>query len=223
MDGGKPAPVLGLRENWRQFALLVLVNAFVGAMVGLERTVLPLLADAEFGLASTSAALTGSASLVGVVAGGIDVFYPPENEGRQNAMFERGLVLAEARVAAKAAPDKAGPLVTQARIEARLAAAIEALARNQGADRSQWRWGRMHARAFPHPFEPAFDLTSLGWGWSFLFIKVLIDAGIEPVGAFDIRINNGSILGASGDRTYFIEAPAKHHGTAAANGSKGGT
>ncbi len=30
---------LGLKENWRQFALLVLVNAFVGGMVGLERTV----------------------------------------------------------------------------------------------------------------------------------------------------------------------------------------
>jgi MFS family permease len=56
----RPAPdvALGLRANWRQFWLLVLVNAFVGAMVGLERTVLPLLARAEFGLASTSAALS---------------------------------------------------------------------------------------------------------------------------------------------------------------------
>jgi MFS family permease len=51
-------PVLGLRANWRQFWLLVLVNAFVGAMVGLERTVLPLLAEREFGLASRSAALS---------------------------------------------------------------------------------------------------------------------------------------------------------------------
>ena len=49
---------LGLRANWRQFSLLVLVNAFVGAMVGLERTVVPLLAHAEFGLASLSAALS---------------------------------------------------------------------------------------------------------------------------------------------------------------------
>jgi DNA processing protein len=32
---------------------------------------------------------------VGIVAGGIDVFYPPENEGRQKVMFERGLVIAE--------------------------------------------------------------------------------------------------------------------------------
>lgn len=49
---------LGLRANWRQFWLLVLVNAFVGAMVGLERTVLPLLAEVEFGLASRTAALS---------------------------------------------------------------------------------------------------------------------------------------------------------------------
>jgi MFS family permease len=48
---------LGLRENWRQFALLVLVNAFVGALVGLERSVLPLLAEAEFGVASKQAML----------------------------------------------------------------------------------------------------------------------------------------------------------------------
>jgi len=52
------APPLGLRENWRQFALLVFVNAFVGAMVGLERTVLPLLGEREFGLASHTAALS---------------------------------------------------------------------------------------------------------------------------------------------------------------------
>jgi MFS family permease len=56
----EPAPtvVLGLNANWRQFWLLVLINAFVGAMVGLERTVLPLLAQADFGLASTSAVLS---------------------------------------------------------------------------------------------------------------------------------------------------------------------
>ncbi len=53
-----PGVALGLRANWRQFWLLVLVNAFVGAMVGLERTVLPLLAEVEFGLASKSAALS---------------------------------------------------------------------------------------------------------------------------------------------------------------------
>jgi MFS family permease len=53
----QPAPTLGLRANWRQFTLLVVVNAFVGAMVGIERTVLPLLAEDEFGIASASATL----------------------------------------------------------------------------------------------------------------------------------------------------------------------
>ena len=52
------SPTVGLRANWRQFWLLVLVNAFVGAMVGLERTVLPILAEREFGLASRSAILS---------------------------------------------------------------------------------------------------------------------------------------------------------------------
>jgi MFS family permease len=51
-------PRLGLRENWAQFSLLVLVNAFVGGMVGIERVVLPLLAEREFGLASKTAILS---------------------------------------------------------------------------------------------------------------------------------------------------------------------
>ncbi len=51
-------PPLGLRQNWRQFWLLVLINAFVGAMVGLERTVLPLIAERDFGLAAKGAALS---------------------------------------------------------------------------------------------------------------------------------------------------------------------
>lgn len=41
---------LGLRANWRQFALLVTVNVFVGGMIGLERTVLPVVGTEEFGL-----------------------------------------------------------------------------------------------------------------------------------------------------------------------------
>jgi len=53
---------LGLRANWRQFALLVLINAFVGAMVGLERTVLPLLGEQDFGLASRTSILAFVAS-----------------------------------------------------------------------------------------------------------------------------------------------------------------
>jgi MFS family permease len=47
-------PVLGLRENWQQFSLLVLINAFVGGMVGLERTVVPLIGAEEFRIASTT-------------------------------------------------------------------------------------------------------------------------------------------------------------------------
>jgi MFS family permease len=59
VPNARPANVtLGLRANRAQFWLLVLVNAFVGAMVGLERTVLPLLAEQEFGLASRKAALS---------------------------------------------------------------------------------------------------------------------------------------------------------------------
>lgn len=49
---------LGLRANWQQFTLLVIVNAFVGAMVGLERTVVPLMAEKDFGLASKSVMLS---------------------------------------------------------------------------------------------------------------------------------------------------------------------
>jgi MFS family permease len=45
---------LGLRANWRQFSLLVLINAFVGGMVGLERTVVPLIGSEEFKIASTA-------------------------------------------------------------------------------------------------------------------------------------------------------------------------
>lgn len=49
---------LGLKENWPQFSLLVLVNAFVGAMIGLERTILPQLALEEFQLAGKTAILS---------------------------------------------------------------------------------------------------------------------------------------------------------------------
>lgn len=49
---------LGLRENWAQFSLLVMVNGLVGAMVGLERSILPALAEQEFALAARSAILS---------------------------------------------------------------------------------------------------------------------------------------------------------------------
>ncbi len=49
---------LGLRENWQQFGLLVIINAFVGGMVGLERSIIPQLAEIEFDLSSKSAILS---------------------------------------------------------------------------------------------------------------------------------------------------------------------
>jgi len=49
---------LGLKENWQQFSLLVLVNAFVGGMVGMERSILPQLAEQEFHLAAKTAILS---------------------------------------------------------------------------------------------------------------------------------------------------------------------
>jgi MFS family permease len=49
---------LGLGPNLAQFALLVVVNAFVGAMVGLERTILPAIAEHEFHLAARAAVLS---------------------------------------------------------------------------------------------------------------------------------------------------------------------
>ena len=48
LDPAAPAIRLGLRENWPQFSLLVLINAFVGGMVGIERTVVPLIGSEEF-------------------------------------------------------------------------------------------------------------------------------------------------------------------------------
>jgi MFS family permease len=49
---------LGLRENAGQFALLVVINAFVGAMAGMERSILPAIADEEFHLAARTAVLS---------------------------------------------------------------------------------------------------------------------------------------------------------------------
>ena len=45
----------GLMENWKQFSLLVIINAFVGGMIGLERSILPQLAEKEFNISSKTA------------------------------------------------------------------------------------------------------------------------------------------------------------------------
>jgi MFS family permease len=84
---------LGVRANAGQFALLVGLNALVGAMVGLERSVLPLVGKEDFGLRSTTAILTfvvafGVAkSLANLVAGEL-----AEQHGRKRLLVAGWLV-----------------------------------------------------------------------------------------------------------------------------------
>jgi MFS family permease len=58
VESGALSVRLGIWQNWPQFSLLVLVNAFVGGMVGIERSILPALAQVEFGLAERTAILS---------------------------------------------------------------------------------------------------------------------------------------------------------------------
>lgn len=58
MKSDERAVILGLRQNWRQFSLLILINAFVGAMIGLERSIFPQFATEVFGLESKLAILS---------------------------------------------------------------------------------------------------------------------------------------------------------------------
>ena len=64
---------LGLRANWQQFTMLVIVNAFVGGMVGLERGIVPLLGQHVFGLISTIAVLSFIVSF-GIVKAASNLF-----------------------------------------------------------------------------------------------------------------------------------------------------
>ncbi|HET6641002.1 MAG TPA: MFS transporter [Nitrososphaeraceae archaeon] len=64
---------LGLKPNINQFLLLILVNAFVGAMIGLEQTVVPLLGKEEFGLESNVLVLSFIASF-GIVKAILNLF-----------------------------------------------------------------------------------------------------------------------------------------------------
>lgn len=78
---------LGLSANWQQFSLLVAVNGFVGAMVGLERSVLPVLAREDFGLASQTAILAFLITF--------GIFKPATNyfAGRLSDRFGRKVIL----------------------------------------------------------------------------------------------------------------------------------
>jgi MFS family permease len=67
---------LGLRANWRQFALLVVLNGFVGSMVGIERATVSLIAGEDFGVVSRVAILSflvtfGAAKAVSNLAAGV--------------------------------------------------------------------------------------------------------------------------------------------------------
>ena len=72
-----PAVQLGLRANMAQFTLLVVVNAFVGAMVGMERSVLPAIAEGDRFI--TAAGIHDALSAVGITA--------PDHDGNPDGPF----------------------------------------------------------------------------------------------------------------------------------------
>src|SRR5947209_13967150 len=78
---------LGLRENFAQFSLLVVVNAFVGAMVGMERSILPAIAEQDFHLLARSAVLSF------IVVFGVTKAFSNYAAGRLSDRFGRKHVL----------------------------------------------------------------------------------------------------------------------------------
>jgi MFS family permease len=78
---------LGIRENLAQFTLLILVNAFVGAMVGMERSILPSIAEQDFGMVARTAILSFIA-VFGLVKAATNYF-----AGRLGDRFGRKAVL----------------------------------------------------------------------------------------------------------------------------------
>jgi MFS family permease len=82
-----PNVQLGLRPNLAQFSLLVIVNAFVGAMVGLERTILPPIAEREFHLAAKTAVLSF------IVVFGVTKALTNYGAGRLSDRYGRKIVL----------------------------------------------------------------------------------------------------------------------------------
>jgi MFS family permease len=89
---------LGLRANASQFALLVVVNAFVGAMVGMERSILPAIAEQEFQLAARTAVLSF------IVVFGIAKALTNYGAGRLSDRFGRKHVLVAGWLAALPVP-----------------------------------------------------------------------------------------------------------------------
>lgn len=80
-------PRMGILENWKQFSLLVLVNAFVGAMVGMERTILPAIAEQEFRMVAHAAILSF------IVVFGISKALTNYFAGRFSDMYGRKVIL----------------------------------------------------------------------------------------------------------------------------------
>lgn len=68
---------LGLKENWKQFTLLVIINAFVGGKFGLERSILPQIAEIEFAIRAILTGIIADAfgiELSILTIGGLTVF-----------------------------------------------------------------------------------------------------------------------------------------------------
>lgn len=80
-------PRLGLRANLAQFSLLVVINAFVGAMVGMERSILPAIAEQEFHLVARSAILAF------IVVFGVSKALTNYFAGRYSDRYGRKLIL----------------------------------------------------------------------------------------------------------------------------------
>jgi MFS family permease len=89
---------LGLRENLAQFSLLVVVNAFVGAMVGMERSILPAIAESELRLAARTAILSF------IVVFGVTKALTNYFAGRFSDRFGRKVVLVAGWVVATPVP-----------------------------------------------------------------------------------------------------------------------
>jgi MFS family permease len=84
---------LGLRDNLAQFSLLVAVNAFVGAMVGLERSTLPLIGEDDFGLTSSAAVMSFIAAFgCAKAATNLGVGVLAERSGRRRLLIAGWLV-----------------------------------------------------------------------------------------------------------------------------------
>ncbi len=89
MSGSAPGRgvELGLRENWLQFSLLVIVNICVGGLVGLERTTVPLIGTEVFGITSDLAVFSF------IIAFGVTKAFTNLAAGALTARFRRKQLL----------------------------------------------------------------------------------------------------------------------------------